>query len=111
MYQLKARIVSYFAIDSAINKPADATEVRLNICAYAASRANDGDVGTYWTMDDFSKTGPLTIDFGKDLSFNRVLLQEFIALGQRVEKFQIEAWDGGLGRRSQKRAPLVTNAF
>jgi alpha-L-fucosidase len=33
----------------------------------------------------------LTLDFGKDLSFNRFMVQEFIPLGQRVKRFTVEA--------------------
>ena len=34
----------------------------------------------------------LTFDFGEVTTFNRFLIQEHIALGQRVKKFSIEAW-------------------
>lgn len=36
----------------------------------------------------------MTLNFGKETEFNTVLLQENIALGQRVKKFSIQIWDG-----------------
>jgi len=36
----------------------------------------------------------LTLDFGKDTDIDTVLLQENIALGQRVKRFSIEVWNG-----------------
>jgi len=36
----------------------------------------------------------LTLDFGKDTDIDTVLLQENIALGQRVKGFSIEIWNG-----------------
>jgi alpha-L-fucosidase len=35
-----------------------------------------------------------TLDFGKETELNTVLLQENIALGQRVKKFSVQIWDG-----------------
>ena len=36
------------------------------------------------------KTPVLEVDFGKELTFNRLLLQEFIEKGQRVKQFVVE---------------------
>ena len=37
---------------------------------------------------------PMVIDFGKDVAFDRILIQENIAEGQRIEKAKIEYLDG-----------------
>jgi alpha-L-fucosidase len=36
----------------------------------------------------------LTLDFPNGISFNRLLLQEFISLGQRVKHFKVEVKTG-----------------
>jgi alpha-L-fucosidase len=43
-------------------------------------------------MDDGQTTGSFEIDMKKNATVNYVLLQEYIALGQRVSSFTVEAW-------------------
>ena len=53
----------------------------------------DDDYDTYWATDDTVATAWVEFDFNSPQTFNRVLLQEYIPLGQRVEKFHIEVED------------------
>jgi len=57
---------------------------------YEASNLNDGDFNTYWTTPDGPVQASVEIDFGKAVSFNRLLIQEFVNLGQRVKAFSLE---------------------
>jgi alpha-L-fucosidase len=51
----------------------------------------DGDARTYWTSPDSSLTPVINLNFKKSVTFNRLLLQEYIALGQqRVKSFRVE---------------------
>lgn len=59
--------------------------------AFAAANAVDGDDATYWCTDDGVSEGMLIVDLGQPTTFNRSLIQEHIALGQRVESYKIEA--------------------
>jgi alpha-L-fucosidase len=52
----------------------------------------DGDYDTYWTTADGVTTATLTIDLKNPVTFDRVLLQENIRLGQRVRSFAVEAF-------------------
>jgi len=52
---------------------------------------NDGNPETYWSTPDNITSASLIIDFGRDTEVNRILLQEYIRLGQRVQEFKIEA--------------------
>lgn len=81
-----------FAINLAKNAPAKATNVRGKNANYSAGKVTDGNKNTYWATDDSIKSASITIDFGKAVSFNRFLVQEYIALGQRVKAFTIQAW-------------------
>jgi alpha-L-fucosidase len=56
-----------------------------------AARVNDGKADTYWATDDGATSGSVTLTFPKPTRFERVVLQEFIRLGQRVEAFTVEA--------------------
>lgn len=51
----------------------------------------DGEPRSYWAAADSNIRASLTLDFGKPTAFNRVVLQEYILLGQRVSAFSVEA--------------------
>ncbi|HRI22548.1 MAG TPA: discoidin domain-containing protein, partial [Panacibacter sp.] len=80
-----------FAVNLAKNAHAQASDVRGKNAMYSAAKVLDGNKDTYWATDDSIKSASITIDFGKPVSFNRFLAQEYIALGQRVKSFTIEA--------------------
>jgi len=58
---------------------------------FRALNVNDGNPETYWSTPDNITSASLIIDFGRDTEVNRILLQEYIRLGQRVQEFKIEA--------------------
>ena len=62
---------------------------------FKATNANDGDPETYWSTPDDITSASLTIDLGTETEVNRILLQEYIKLGQRVQEFKIEAFVNG----------------
>jgi alpha-L-fucosidase len=70
------------------------SNVRGNDRQFAADRVLDGSFDTYWATDDGVTNASLTLDLGKETDIDTVVLQENIALGQRVRKFSIEIWNG-----------------
>ena len=56
--------------------------------------AVDGNRATYWAAEEGLAAASLEVDLGRSVSFNVSMVQEYIALGQRVEAYRIEAWDG-----------------
>jgi alpha-L-fucosidase len=59
---------------------------------FAARNLNDGDKETYWTTDDGVLKGSIEFDLGKPNIVKYVILQEYIRLGQRVRRLNIEEW-------------------
>lgn len=92
-----ARMVeTVFRTDLAEGAKVTADNVRGNDARYAAAKAVDGDRATYWATDDGVKKAGLTVDFPQSTTFNRVLLEEPIALGQRVRRFALEVFADGV---------------
>lgn len=88
---LKRQIDKDFAMELAKGKNIQATDVRGNGSMFAAENAVDGDPNSYWATSDGVTNAALTISFENPTEVNRILLQEFIPLGQRVQKFTVEA--------------------
>jgi alpha-L-fucosidase len=68
---------------------ASASNVRGGGSDFSAHKALDGDPASFWSTDDGVTAAWLQIDFGREVEFNRVLVQELIGLGQRVKRFSI----------------------
>lgn len=62
---------------------------------FEAARVTDGNWDSYWATPDGTTTGSLTFPLPKGTSLNRVMIQEYIPLGQRVSSFQIEVQKNG----------------
>ena len=63
--------------------------------AFSAKKAIDNKWDTYWATDDDTANADLTFTFPQPTQFNRVLIQEYIPLGQRVRSFVIETEKDG----------------
>ena len=61
---------------------------------YAVKALTDGLYDPYWATHDSEHTATLTFRFKKNTPVNRMLLQEYIPLGQRVEAFTVEYLQG-----------------
>lgn len=88
---LRKAIDADLAVDLAKGMSAKASSTRGGLVPYSAAKVVDGDDETYWTTDDGVTRADLEISFGQVKRFNRLLLQEYIKLGQRVSSFSVEA--------------------
>lgn len=84
-----------FKTDLALGAGIEATNVRGKADAFAATNVLNGDRKTYWATDDGVTTGSLTVDLGEATTFDHVVLQEYIELGQRILRFSVEAHKDG----------------
>jgi alpha-L-fucosidase len=79
-----------FSHDLAKKRSVSATNTRGDSGSFAAARITDGDRDTYWATDDDVRMAQITIDLGKTTEFNRIRIEEYIRLGQRISAFSIE---------------------
>lgn len=79
-----------FAVELAKGKKAIATATRGK--KFLASMTNDSNPETYWSVPDKVTSAAITIDLGTETEINRVLIQEYIRLGQRVQKYSVQAF-------------------
>ena len=62
---------------------------------YSAKQVTDGKYDTYWATEDGVTSATIEFDFPKAQPLNRMMLQEYIPLGQRVRSFVVEYNKGG----------------
>ncbi|OFY64638.1 MAG: glycoside hydrolase family 29 [Bacteroidetes bacterium RBG_13_43_22] len=62
---------------------------------YKPSNVVDGNPDTYWATKDDVTESELIIDLGTEAEVNRIILQEYIKLGQRIQGFKVEAMADG----------------
>ncbi|WP_432279868.1 discoidin domain-containing protein [Pricia mediterranea] len=88
---LRGQLDLDFKSELAKNARVTATDERGNGRQFGATNVNDGADDTYWSTNDTLSSASITFDFGDPTEVNRVLLQEYIPLGQRVKNFSVEA--------------------
>lgn len=89
--ELRKALDETFAVNLCKKAWVEADHVRGGSQRYAAAMVLDNDKDTYWATDDGIRQASLTIGFEKPTAFNRILIQEYIRLGQRVKSFKVEA--------------------
>lgn len=68
----------------------EATDTRGNSKKYSVDNLLDKNTETYWASNENVHSATIRMDFGQPTVFNRLLLQEHIALGQRIHQFKLE---------------------
>jgi alpha-L-fucosidase len=111
-------IASTYKTDLARTARATSSTVRGRAAAFDASRVNDGDPSTFWATDDGVTTASIELQWPQRVEFSRLVLQEHVALGQRVERWTAEAWVDGawapiaqgttVGRKRIARVPTTS---
>ena len=82
--------------------------------------AFDDDPDTFWDAAPGAHSATLDVQFDKPASFDRTVLMERLNTGQRIEQYEIQAWDGkgwktlhrgtSLGHRKIDIFPRTTSA-
>jgi alpha-L-fucosidase len=95
-----------------------ASSIRGNNAAlFGPANTIDGDTDTYWTMNDGQTTGSFELDLGGFRDIDGFVVQEHIALGQRIGGYAIDAWINGAYQTvvtgtslGYKRIDMLTNS-
>ncbi len=86
-----AIVAGTYKADLARQATARADNVRGRLPRFGAPNVNDGDSTSYWATDDGVTSGSVVLEWNTPVRFDRVVVQEAIALGQRVQGWNIEA--------------------
>ncbi|WP_149304540.1 alpha-L-fucosidase [Pareuzebyella sediminis] len=88
---LRNQLDKDFAHELAKNIEVSASNTRGNSDRFAPEMVNDGNPDTYWSTDDGVVSASITFNFDTPTEVNRIVLQEYIPLGQRVKQFNVSA--------------------
>ena len=90
-HQQVAAELRYNLLQKASIKASNVRDKKL----YGTQFLTDGDYDSYWATEDGVTTATLEISLKGTPKINRMMLQEYIPLGQRVKKFSLEYFANG----------------
>lgn len=75
---------------------------------YSVSALTDEDYDTYWATEDSITSADLTFTFSQPTKLNRIMIQEYIPLGQRVKSFIVE-YKSNKDKNEEQWLPVKSN--
>jgi alpha-L-fucosidase len=84
-----------FKVNLTHTKSAKVSSSSSNQPEHGPEKMLDGNPASYWAAENGTEVAWVEIDLKTETVFNRSMLQEHVALGQRVEEYVLEAWDQG----------------
>ena len=93
LMEFRSALDKILASDMADGAVAEASSVRGGRKRFSASNILDGDYDSYWCTDDGVTEASVVVNLDGVKTFNRILLQEYIPLGQRIAAFSIDVKD------------------
>jgi alpha-L-fucosidase len=87
----RALLDTTFAQDFAAGAQVQASTTRGTGSSFAAGNVTDGNKVSYWAAAEGVTEAKLELELKKPARFDQVLLQEHVALGQRIEAWSFEA--------------------
>lgn len=91
LMELRAALDEIFSVDLAEGAEVEADNVRGDSRRFKAGNLLKEDYDEYWATEDSVTTASFVVTLPQARTFNRVQLQEYIPLGQRVSSFSIDA--------------------
>lgn len=86
LYAFSDTLSSIFDKNLAASSTLEASSTEKN---YPPSNVNDSDWSSFWIASKDTKQPSLTVNFDEPATFNLLVLQEFIPIGQRVARFSV----------------------
>ncbi|WP_229254116.1 discoidin domain-containing protein [Dyadobacter sp. NIV53] len=83
-----------FATNLIARASSKAVNVKGYNSIYSAKNILDSKPDTYWATDDDFKTPEVIVELSQPVTFDIISLQEYIKLGQRIEEFAVDVWEG-----------------
>ncbi|MDL2322998.1 alpha-L-fucosidase [Bacteroidales bacterium OttesenSCG-928-A17] len=93
LMEFKKAIDESFAINLAQGATISTSEIRGNSKLFSGNNLLAENYDSYWTTNDETLTAWIEVELKSAETFNCLLLQEYIPLGQRIAKFNVEYWD------------------
>lgn len=93
LMEFKEAIDACFANNLMAGARLSASNVRGGAKQFGEANLIDDQYDTYWSTNDDVTTASIEINLPKVTTFNCLLVQEYIPLGQRVAGFSVEAWN------------------
>jgi alpha-L-fucosidase len=90
--EFKSILDETFAVNLAANAKLKASNTRGNEGKYSTKNIIDNDSHSFWAVDDYQTTASIELELFTAKKIDRILLQEPIAYGQRISKFEVQAW-------------------
>ena len=85
-----------FAVNLAAGAKMQASNIRAKDAAsFGPAHVLDKDRYSYWATDDSVRLPELTLDLGRETSFDVIRIRENIKLGQRIESLAVDALQNG----------------
>ena len=81
-----------FAVNLAAHAKVTVSNTRGNATAFNAKNIVDNNSKTFWAVDDGQKNVSFEVELSSVKKFDRILLQEPILYGQRISKFEVQAF-------------------
>lgn len=96
---MRAHLDATFEVNLTKGAKTVAQNVRGTDPRYSGQNVLDTDRATYWATSDGVKASSLEIELAEEETFNVILLQEYIELGQRILRFSVDAKVNGEWRK------------
>lgn len=120
LMELRRVLDASFKTNLAKNALVTATNTRSGDPAVGIRNLTDGKNATYWAAAEGKTEATFELSFRQPVTFNRLVLQEYIALGQRVKAFSVSVLENGrykevakettVGHKRILRLPDITTA-
>ncbi|MGV8879322.1 MAG: alpha-L-fucosidase [Sphingobacteriaceae bacterium] len=106
LMELKRALDNAFKTNLALGKKVTVSNTRGAALKFGSQQLTDGNDQTYWAANDEIETANVTVDLGKITAINRIVLQEYIPLGQRIKSFSVDYWDGKAYKQFDKQTTV-----
>lgn len=93
LMEFRAALDHIFTNNLAKDATAKADNTRGWGSRFSAINILDSDYYSYWAPDDKHQTAEIVVSLPESRTFNRVMIQEFIPLGQRISAFEVDTQD------------------